>query len=258
MESKETYIKVIASVSFAAMIVINILANVVPFNGMTTVEISDLYPTLFTPADYTFSIWGVIYVLLALFSVYQMDLFHKNPDNQKMQKQIRKLFIILNFSNAGWILAWHYEFMALSVMLIVIILICLILVNMVFQSETLTNKDKLFIRLPFRIYFGWITVATVSNIAALLVSVQWGSGGIKKSIWTIIILIAIMVFVVLWSLLYSDTAYCITIIWAFAGLLVKHISLDGFNQQYPEIINTILILECLLLVEVGYISFIKE
>ncbi|MHB8129456.1 MAG: hypothetical protein ACYDEX_10690 [Mobilitalea sp.] len=255
MENKSTVVKIITAVSFLVMLLMNILANAIPINNMTTGQISDLYPNLFTPARYTFSIWGLIYLLSALFTIYQLDLFRRNLDTIKPEvyNQIRILFIISSFLNAGWIVAWHYDYIALSLMMSFIILVCLNIICKALSKEELTNREKLLIRLPFSIYFGWITVATIANIMILLVSIRWNGLEVSGAIEIMIILALVFCIVTYNTFKNKDIAYCLTVIWAYVGILVKHTSVTELNGKYPQITLTVIVCIVLFVVEAGYL-----
>lgn len=102
--------KYVNLVLFMAMIVMNYLANALPLNGKTTGELSAQYPNLFVPAGITFSIWGVIYLLLGAFVILQFR--HKN---KSLAKTVGWAFAISCLLNSFWIVAWHYEYLLLSV-----------------------------------------------------------------------------------------------------------------------------------------------
>ena len=130
MSNIDIYKKGLSVVSFLVMTAVNILAKLIPINGMTTGEISAKYPSLITPASYTFLIWIVIYVLLFFYIVYQLDFTKKERTlPPKVFNIIRMLFILSCLCNTAWIFAWHYKYIALSLVLIISILICLSIIN---------------------------------------------------------------------------------------------------------------------------------
>jgi hypothetical protein len=227
-------------ISFIIMVGINALANIVPINGITTGEVSDSYPNLFAPAGITFAIWGLIYLLLAAFSIYQLGLFKKN-NTTAIVKTIGSYFIISSLANAIWIFSWHYKMIPLSVLLMLVILICLIIINLSLNKQKLSFNEKLFVRLPFSVYFGWITVATIANITTLLVSLGWKGSSSSEQLWTIIVIAVGAVIGMATILKLKDIAYGLVIIWAFVGILIKHMSTNGFDGSYPAIINSVIV-----------------
>jgi hypothetical protein len=217
-------------------------ANALPINELTTGQISDFYPNLFALAGWTFAIWGLIYMLLAGYTLYQLGVFQDNTDTArgKLLNKIGILFSISSIANAAWIFAWHYRVVPLSLILIVVILVCLILINQRINQEQLSAKEKLFIVLPFSVYFGWITVATIANATVLLVSLNWQGLGLTEPIWASIIIILGFLIGAVTMLKNRGVAYGLVIVWAYASILSKHISTDGFGGQYPLIIHNCL------------------
>lgn len=232
-------LKIFVLVSFIAMIIVNILAESLPISGITAGDVSDSYPNLFTPAGFTFKIWGVIYLFLAAYSLFQIGLFGGKEANRVLLSKTGRYFIISSLANLVWIFAWRYRIITLTVLLIVIMLICLIKISRLTAAKTLTFKEKLFIRLPFSIYFGWITVATVTNVTVLLVSLDWKGFGISPVGWTIAIIIIATLIGNVTLLKNKDAVYGLVFLWAYAGILTKHISENGFGGQYQAVISTI-------------------
>ena len=193
MDSKQNGIalKIITAVTYAAMIAVNAMANALPINGIDTGAVSDAYPNLFAPAGLTFAIWGLIYLLLAGYTLYQFGLFQgdKSIVKTELLRKVDIVFSISSLANFCWIFSWHYRIIPLSMVLMLVILACLMYINGIIKKEQLSNKEKLFIKLPFSVYFGWITVATIANMTVLLVDIGWNGFGISEPIWAVIILI---------------------------------------------------------------------
>ncbi|MDR6223472.1 tryptophan-rich sensory protein [Methanococcoides alaskense] len=234
-----TMIKIIVLVTFLAMAIINALANILPINGITTGQISESYPNLFAPAGLKFAIWGLIYLLLAGYTLYLLGIFQGNTNTVKTEL-LRKtgiLFSISSIANATWIFSWHYQLIPLSMLLMVVILVCLILINQTTNNEQLSKKEYFFIRLPFSVYFGWITVATIANATVLLVSLGWKGFGLTEANWAVIMIFVGLIIGVATMLKNRDIAYGLVIVWAYAGILLKHMSPEGFGYQYPAVIT---------------------
>ncbi len=241
--------------SFLLMIIINALANILPINGVTTGDVSNSYANLFAPAAFTFTIWGAIYFLLGLYILYQWGLLDK--DKNKLKKSlIQKIsipFIISSISNFFWIFAWHYNAIFISLILMIIILICLIFINLIIKKEKLTKKEWFFISVPFSVYFGWITIATVANITTWLVSIGWNGFGISEAVWTVfILLVAVGIGLsVVWR--YKDIVYGLVFIWAYIGILSKHFAPTGFAGQYVGVIAAVIVSLVLLISVQGFL-----
>ena len=258
---KLSSISIIVLITYLAMVTVNGLANALPINGMITGAISDSYPNLFAPTGITFIIWGVIYLLLAAHTLYQLGLFHKKGEEVKtaLLKEVGTLFAISSVANFAWIFSWHYKIIPLSMLLMLVILICLALITIRINKEKLTTNEKIFIRLPFSVYFGWITVATIANATTLLVD-KLGSPvnllGISEVVWTVAILLVGLLIAVITTLKYRDIAYGLVIVWAYIGILIKHLTAkplpDGFNSQYPAVIATVIVSLVVLVVTLVY------
>jgi hypothetical protein len=233
-------VKIFVAVTYVAMVVVNALANILPINGISTGKISDNYLNLFAPAGLTFSIWGLIYLLLGMYTVYQFipTRDNKNSNREELLKKIGFYFSVSSIANALWIFAWHYDFLAISVLIMGVILFSLIKIADILKREKFLLKDKLLILTPFSVYFGWITVATIANITVLLVSLGWNGFGIADYIWTSVVLLVGMAIGVKRTLSDKNIAYGLVLVWAYAGILFKHVSAAGFAGNYPSIIAT--------------------
>lgn len=241
-------IAALAAVTYVVMVTVNALANTLPINGRRTGDVSNAYSNLFAPAGVTFSIWSLIYLLLGLHVLYQLGLFRtRDPgaDRTALLNKVGLYFSISSLANTAWVFAWHYDVIALSVVLITVILVCLAVIAMTLVSAGLTRRDKLFIGVPFSVYFGWTTVATVANVTVFLVSVNWDGFGLADSTWAVIMLLvaaAIGTFTVLRN---HDVAYGVVLLWAYLGILIKHTSTGGWDNRYPQVIATVI--ACLII-----------
>lgn len=242
-------LKIMIVTSFGLMILTNTVANILPINGITTGQVSDSYPNLFAPAGITFSIWGLIYFLLAIYVVFQ--LLQKN-----VNKDINIYFIASSILNSSWILAWHFKLMPLTIVLMVALLYCLIKIADMYTKTTLQPKEKLLTKIPFGVYFGWITIATIANVTVLLVSLGWKDFILPDQIWTVIILIIGTIICILRTWKDNNLAYGLVPVWAYFGIWLKHTSSIGFNNQYPLIITTTLL--CIVTLVVSNIVLIYK
>ncbi len=248
---KNNLIKPLVLISYLLMIVVNALANILPINNLTTGEVSNSFPNLFAPAALTFSIWGVIYLLLGIYIFYQ--LFSKK-NNSKISNRVNTLFITSSFINSVWIFAWHYKIMWLTVVLMLALLTSLIKIADIFNKEKLNSGEKLLYKIPFGIYFGWITVATIANITGFLVSIGWNGFGLPDTTWMILILL-IGTAIATWRMHQdSNLAYGLVPVWAYYGIWLKHTSPGAFNNSYPTIITTVII--CIVLLIISNVTLI--
>ncbi len=234
-------------VFYFSVLTVNFLANTLPINNMSTGDISDLYPNLFTPTGLTFSIWGVIYLLLFGYVLYQFGIFQKirEEKREKLFQKINPYFVISSIANVFWIFAWHYTLTGLSVVIMLLLLFSLIKIADILREEKLSEKkDKLFILFPFSVYFGWITVATIANITAFLVSIGWDGFGISEELWMVIILLVGAFIGIVRMIKDKNIPYGAVFIWAYFGIWIKHTSVSGFGGDYPIII--LITLACII------------
>ena len=235
-------IKALVTVTFLAMITMNALANALPLNGRNTGEVSQAYPSLFTPAGITFSIWSLIYLLLGAHVLYQLGLFRdglETPAESALLNRVGVLFSISSLANTAWIFAWHYDHIALSAVLTTVILICLALISVTLRNANLVGRQRWFIGVPFSVYFGWATVATIANITVLLVKLNWDGFGLAPSTWAVIIVLVAMAIGMMTMLRNRDAAYGLVLIWAFGGILLRQVSEGGLDGRYPQIIAAV-------------------
>ncbi|MDD5022000.1 MAG: tryptophan-rich sensory protein [Endomicrobiaceae bacterium] len=229
-------IKISTVVAYVVMVAVNYMAVLLPLGGRSTGEISENYPNLFAPAGYAFSIWGIIYILLGIYVVYQLWLV-KN----ELAETVNRIFIVNALLNASWLFAWHYDLIWLSVIIMAGLLFTLMKISDILRTHVLVTKERWLVRLPFSIYFGWITVATIANVTVFLVYLGWNGFGISESFWTVIALLA-GTFIGSWRMLRDRfVPYGLVLIWGYCAILAKHLSANGFGGQYPVIIGTVVI-----------------
>lgn len=202
-------------------IIFNGLANALPLNGQNTGQISDRFQVYFVPAGYVFSIWGLIYIGWLAFAIYQ--LLPAQRDNPRLER-IGYLFALSGIANMAWLFFWHYEYFVLTVVVMLTLLLLLIAIYLRLQigKVQVTSIERWCVDIPFSVYLGWITVATIANITSLLNYLQWNGWGISPEAWTIIMLTAGVIIASAISLTRGDIAYMLVIIWAFAGIAIKH------------------------------------
>jgi hypothetical protein len=159
---------------------------------------------------------------------------------------LQRYFIASSVINAVWIFAWHYLQMGLTVLLMLSLLYTLIIIANLANHKAWSFTDKLFLKIPFGVYFGWITVATIANITTFLVSIGWQGFGLADSVWMIIVLFVGLVIAVARTWHDRNLAYGLVPVWAYYGIWLKHTSSAGFDGNYPHVINTVLVCLALL------------
>jgi hypothetical protein len=207
-------------VAFIITLIINGLSNTTLIGGRTTAEVSALYPTLITPAGYVFSIWGIIYVLLAIFLVYQI--LPRNRDKQ-FHKQISFLFILSCIFNISWLFLWQNLLLTYSTILIAGLLLSLmaIYLRLNIGKSDVPLMERLAVQLPFSVYLGWVTIATIANVAVALVSVGWDGFGLSLETWAVLVLAIALIIDLIVIVTRRDIAYSLVFIWALAGIAVN-------------------------------------
>ena len=218
---KDTLRQVVNVLAVLVTIAINGLANALPLNGQTTGEISDRFQVYFVPAGYVFSIWGLIYLALVAFAVYQA--LPAQRDNPRLRR-IGTLFALSCLANVAWLFLWHYEVFPLTLVAMVALLLSLIAIYLRLEigRAHVSAAEKWLAHVPFSIYLGWVTVATIANVTSVLDYANWGGWGIRPEAWTVIMLVAGTAIAAAVGFTRRDVAYMLVIVWAFAGIAVKH------------------------------------
>jgi hypothetical protein len=192
---------------------------------MTTGAVSDKYDNLFVPAGLTFSIWGLIYLLLTAFVVYQWMVARGNSDSHSFVEKVGAWFFVSCLANAAWILAWHYELLPLSVLLMLVLLACLLAIylRLGIGQSSVTRSERYLVHLPFSVYLGWITIATIANVSALLVSVDWNALGLGEQFWAVAVIAVGIAIALAMVFRRGDIYFCLVVDWALAGILLKRV-----------------------------------
>ena len=235
----------IALVAFVVMLVVNALAGGTTLVGGTdTAAVSDSYPNLFAPAGLTFAIWGVIYLLLGAFFFRAFELWKpkKSAVSNGALNEVVQLFAASSVLNAVWLFAWQYHVVWLSVLVMAALLVTLIYTHRLVAVAGYDWREYIMLRLPFAVYFGWITVATIANVTAWLVSINWDGFGLSDGTWMVAVLLVGASIGLTVALRRKDAAYLAVFVWAYAGILFKHLADDGFNGAYPSTIAALTIL----------------
>ena len=207
----------------AATIVVNILANALPINGLNTGEISDRFLVYFVPAGYVFAIWGLIYIGLIAYAVFQA--LPSQRENPRL-RNTGYLVALSGLANIAWIFLWHYEQFpwTLIAMFTLLALLIVIYLRLGIGKTTVSTAETWTVQIPFSVYLGWITVATIANITDVLYFLNWDGFGISPKVWFLVVLAAVIVISGLISLTRRDIAYNLVILWALVGIAVKHSS----------------------------------
>jgi hypothetical protein len=206
-------------VAFAIAILVNVLSNALPINGQSMPEISAKYPSLFTPAGFTFSIWGVIYLALLVFVVWQA--LPAQRGNNKAAR-ISPWFKVNCVANALWLVAWHYDLLAISLLIMLVILVTLVRIYTILirEIDTAPFTEHLTLYMPFSLYTGWIVAATIANASIIQTAWGWDDVGIGVVQWTLLKLALAGAIGATMVLRFRDIPFALVIAWAAFGISV--------------------------------------
>jgi len=207
---------------FILTVIVNSIAGgTTLIGGQDTASVSNNNPTLITPAGYVFSIWSIIYILLGAFVVYQAL---PRERNSEYHRKISWLFVLSSLINMAWIFVWQFESLILSVVFIFALLLTLIAIYMrlnIGKSKAKTS-ERLAVHLPFSVYLGWITIASIANVAVTLTAYNWNGFGISPETWALIVIAVALVITLFMLGTRKDVAYALVIIWALVGIGANH------------------------------------
>ncbi|MFC1970516.1 hypothetical protein ACFLV0_01060 [Chloroflexota bacterium] len=236
-----TFLSILNVIGFLGTIIVNGLANALPINNKATGELSDQYPNLFVPTGLTFSIWGLIYILLAIFVIYQVVVnFRKGEAGLDAFRKIGYLFFLSSILNIGWIFAWQYEIVPLSLVIMLLLLGCLlaIYIKLGVGKKGPSIKEQYLVHLPFSVYLGWITIATIANVTALLVDLNWNRFGLSEQFWAVAVIVVGIAIALSVLLRRQDIYYCLVVDWALLGILLKRLA-DSVPVQSVVVVTIV-------------------
>jgi len=219
---KPIYAGVLNLLGLLLVLTVNALANILPINGYNTGQVSAFYPNYFVPAGFTFGIWGIIYLLLIGFVI--CSLLAALPSfPEQARKAITKsspLFLVTCLLNAGWIVAWHYLYLGLSLIIMLVFLFTLI--RLFLGINAFKNQMNLFYRFwiyhPFLVYLGWISVATIANTTALFVGIGWQGEPLAAQTWSVVLILVAILLGTFMVGIKKEPAFGFVLAWAFFGI----------------------------------------
>ena len=219
---------------FIFTLVLNYLATTLPLNGKNPKELSDLYPNFFVPDPSTFAIWGVIYVGLLGFIIYQaLGMFKKDEPMPDGADRIAWFFVVSCLANGAWIVAWHFQKVALSVIIMSLLLSTLIQIylRLGIGRRSVTPAERWLVHAPFSLYLGWISIATIANITAALVDAGWTGFGIEPTVWASIMIGVGTLLTLIVLQTRKDIIFAAVVIWAFYGIIKNRYLVDPVPVQ---------------------------
>ena len=218
--SKDTMRQIANLLSVILALMVNVLASTLPLNGQNTGEISDRFQVYFVPAGYVFSIWGIIYLGWIAFTIFQ---FQPAQKESARLRRLGYLFALSNIANAAWLFCWHYNLFGLSVLVMLTLLGLLIAsyLRLNVNRSPVSPLEYWSVDVLFSVYLGWITVATVANIADWLYFIGWDGFGISAQIWAVIMLAVASLLGLVMAITRRDVGYLVVLLWAYIGIAVK-------------------------------------
>ena len=247
-------IKKLAVLNFVSVILniaINYIAQTGSFNNTTVGEMSEKYSNLFTPADYAFSIWGLIFLSLLISSIFMIYQAFTDGKHTKFIKNTSIWFIVANIGTGLWVIAWLYEFTGMSVVLMFLVLAKLLklIINNDMEIWDAPFKVIAFYWWPICIYSGWITVASIANMAAWLTEIGWDGALFSEVEWTVIMIGVAVIINLLMIHLRNMREFALVGIWALVAIYMRHQGTEDF------IAGTALAGSILLFLNIAYHGF---
>jgi hypothetical protein len=202
-------------------------------------EVSDEYPSLFTPASSTFAIWGVIYILLIAFAAYHLFHAWKHPPDHDANRDLKKIgyqFAINNICAALWLIFWVHDQLLYSVLLILVLLVTLIILHqrLRMHNHSRSFANKTFTQLPLSVYLGWITVATIADISSWLTAIRWNGWNVSPINWALTMIAVTVLLTVGVINRKKNVAFGLVVIWGLYGIMQMRIAVD--KEDYQPII----------------------
>jgi benzodiazapine receptor len=249
--NKGVFFQAINVVAYVVTIAVNGLAgSTTLLGGVTSADVSDSYPTLVTPAGFTFAVWGIIYALLLVFAVYQ--LLPRNR-SKPFLGQVGLLFGLSSAFNICWLFLWHYGYITYSVALMFALLASLILIylRLGIGRAAVSLKERICVHLPFSVYLGWISIATIANVSVALTAAGWDGWGIEASTWAVAIICVALVLTLAVLATRKDAAFSLVVVWALVGILSK-------QSGYPNIVLAAEVAIAVILLAVAAVVLVSK
>ncbi len=248
-------------VAVIAVLIMNMLSETLPLNGVTTAQVSNSYPSLFTPPGYVFSIWGVIYALAIVFMIYQA---RPNQRNEAYLTEIGFLYLIGAIANTSWLLIFHYSYgnpqlLAGSIVPMVVLLLTLLSIyqRLGIGKREAPRNQKLAVHLSISVYLGWISLATIANISSTLNALIPGIPEPTQVLSTVLVVTIVLVITVLMVWTRRDFAFGLVVIWASTGIALNRIAVPFIftTSIAAAVIVALLILVAPFLKKMGILDF---
>ena len=248
--------QIINGVALVITVIINYLSNTGIFNGETMATVSAKYQNLFTPAGYAFSIWGLIYLGLFGFVVYFGPFVRQTNEKEKVVLKVGWWFLISCLANSLWVMTWLYDYTFLTILLMVLLFVSLL--KIIHHTQAIaflaTHSKCIFLKIPFQLYAGWISVALIANIAAYLTKIGWDGFGLSATMWAIIMFAIALIIHLLMIWQAQMPVFGLVAVWALIAIAVANKSVN--NTVYTAAVMAAFIV--LLNVIVYYMQYRKR
>lgn len=243
--------KWINTAAFILMICVNALAEILPIAGATTGEISSLYPSPLTPAPISFSIWGLIYLYLAIF-ILMLFLF---PSANTAAEALGPWFLVSCIANIAWVLTWHYRAMSAAMLFMVVLLVSLIQIEGRLRNMQNTARQRWLIRAPFGLYYGWITVAAIANASVWLLSLGFTGWGLPSQLWQTLVLIVGGAILCIGVWVNRDIPYGLAGLWGYIGIMLRQLAPETAGSRFTWSLAAIIISCAMILLAILMTAF---
>lgn len=210
------------SLATAATLLVNYLANALPINGQSTGDVTRRVEVYFVPAGYVFSIWSLIYLGVIAYSVYLSVMLAQGRTDSGAARTIAPWYVLTAIANCCWLFAWHHNRFPLSMLLMVVLLGALIVIYRIQVAHPPASPlERWTVHIPFRVYLGWISVATIANATVTLDDAGWNGFGLSEPTWGVIMVAVAAALGLVMILRHRDIAYALVLIWALIGIAVR-------------------------------------
>lgn len=238
---KRNLSKIINILAIALVLTVNYLANALPINGVTSGEVSDRFGVYFTPAGYVFAIWGLIYLGLIIFGLYQ--LLPRSRRSSNIEK-ISPWFVLSCVLNSAWIIAWHYLYIGVALGIIVLLLLILAVIykKLNQRKQGVPHEENIIVNAPFSIYLAWVSVATIANIFIFFDYMNWNDWLLAEGIWTGLVIGIGAILALTFVKIYRDLLFAAVFVWAFIGISVQNNSGTLILQVLPLVAAGIIVI----------------
>ena len=210
-------LRLLASVAVVLSIGFSYLSNGRIINGQNNADVSAKYPTLFTPAGYAFSIWGLIYLSLVAYAVYQLRPARRD---KRIHDWLAGPLLITSLLSMGWLVLFNAEWLLGSVLVILGMLGTALLLLVRSQEWVLSRRGEGWLSVPFSLYAGWLTVATIANASVYLSSLGWRGYPLSPTLWALLLLTAAVAIAVGVSWRLRDAVFPAVVAWACLAIWV--------------------------------------